>query len=158
MVVLAGIDPGVVDTGWTVLEISTNRLEYSIYSGAFTGKCVQRLNDLTALRDKDTRLFIEKYVPRNTFSTSQSMVELQQDLRGVFPRADFVNNQGSKQIVTDTMLRTLGLFTFEQVTHHQDIRSAARIMLFGALKDELLNRELARLLINVIDGNARRLH
>jgi hypothetical protein len=59
------------------------------------------------------------------------------------PKATVVLNTGVKKIVKRPLMELLGVWSFATGTHHQDLRSAARIALYGMLKHEPLNRLLS---------------
>lgn len=50
-------------------------------------------------------------------------------------------------------MNLLGVWKFSTVTHHQDLRSAARIALFGMLKNEETNRLLADVVADHLKGS-----
>jgi hypothetical protein len=50
------------------------------------------------------------------------------------------------------LLEVLGLWSFSTPTNHDDLRSAARILVLGMLKDEEMNQLLTYILIDHIEG------
>lgn len=54
-----------------------------------------------------------------------------------------LDNMDSKNVVKNDLLKLFKLYSFSTRSHHQDLRSAARIMLFGALKQNDTNALIA---------------
>lgn len=141
IITLIGIDPGLIDTGAVAFYIRTGSPAYTVEYEKIPGGQPQLVaNFVKAHARGDTRIFIEKYRDRGTvFSTHDKMRKLEQDLKRLIPRAKLLNNMGVRDVVTDDLLKLLGVWSFTTVTNHQDLRSAARIALLGALKDDDLN-------------------
>ena len=66
------------------------------------------------------------------------MRDLMVDFRSVLPKATVLDNMGVKKIVSTETLGIFGMNNFP-TTHHRDLESAARILLYGMLKDDKLN-------------------
>lgn len=153
-ITIIGIDPGLVHTGMVAYRIDPSAEEVEIWYRAYAGEYVpgEVLKFKNATAQGDTFLFVEDYRPRgNTYSTDPKMRELISSLRGVMPKAVFLDNMGVKKIVTPKLMKHLGVPKFP-TTHHQDLESAVRIGLFGALKNAELNPILAQVAIDSIDG------
>ena len=99
-----------------------------------------------------TATFIEQYRPRVGYAQDVRMVEAQQKFRGAMKRAKFINNTGSKKVVKRELMELLGVWKFSTPTHHQDLRSAARIAVFGMLKDDELNAVVTAVVKDHLDG------
>ena len=67
-------------------------------------------------------------------------------------------NMGVKKVVRRPLMELLGAWKFSTVTHHQDLRSAARIALLGMLKDPHMNRLLFDVVLDHIEGRTWRVH
>jgi hypothetical protein len=63
-----------------------------------------------------------------------------------------LDNTGVKKIVKPSVLQVLGAWDFATPTHHQDLRSAARIAVLGMMKDQTMNTLLADVVRDHIDG------
>jgi hypothetical protein len=57
-----------------------------------------------------------------------------------------------KKIVSRQLLELVHAYKFGAVTHHQDLRSAARIALLGMMLDPTLNRVLFDYAVDNVDG------
>jgi len=101
----------------------------------------------TFTQDAD-RVFVEAYKPRSNFAVDTYMQESIGELKKALPSATFLNNMGVKKIVTVPLMQLLEVYNFDTPTHHQDLRSAARILLFGMIKDPVLNKLLTDIVRN----------
>lgn len=144
--IIAGVDPGIIHTGLVVFEFSENfrRLDtsFDVINGTnapATRAALVRLVHPSRLGM--TEVFIEKYRPRSGFGTNDQMMEA----NATFPAelgGTLLLNMGVKRVVTRDLLDLLGVWSFSTTTHHQDLRSAARIAVLGMLRDHYLNRGL----------------
>jgi hypothetical protein len=135
---IIGIDPGLVHMGAVAMEFLPDRCR--VTSEVLAG---DKINDavLWTRRFPRAHVFIEAYRERgNTYSTDSRMRDHVGALRRSLPNAKIVDNTGIKAVVKQPLMELVGVWRFAQTTHHQDLRSAARIGLYGALKDEELNR------------------
>jgi len=151
---LVGVDPGLVHTGVVILRLDPKhhqlKVEHFVIEGDEHAFQVKAL--LKALGYKPHRMWIESYRERgNTFGTDSKMRQLLTEFRAEFHEADILDNTGVKKVAKPQLLAVLGLHSFP-TTHHQDLQSAARIMVYGALKDEELNRLLTQVLSDHLDG------
>lgn len=144
MVAIVGIDPGLVHTGLVVMDIEDGECFVApIVIEGTDSHAVQVADHLGQMRLDGEHIFIEAYRPRgNSYGTDPKMRDLMAEFKRVFPKATVVDNTGIKQVVREPLMKRLGVWTFKQKTHHQDLRSAARIGLYGALKDPELNAQL----------------
>ena len=154
---IIGIDPGLVHTGVVVAsfdeEMRQILIEYAVIEGDNHPKTTAETLEAVGYRENlNTYAFIETYRERGTaYSTNPQMRKLVQDFADQFPKAVLVDNTGSKQVVKPHLLRLLGLEKFP-ATHHQDLQAAARILVYGALKDSLLNQLLSQVVRDHLDG------
>ena len=81
------------------------------------------------------------------------MVEGQAMLKLHLPSAKIINNSGVKSIVTKELLQLLDLYDWP-TTHHNDLRSAARIALLAMLRDERANNRLAEFVGAALNNKA----
>ena len=143
---IAGVDPGLVHTGVVILTLSGTDLEMEHH--IVDGIDAPAVADAVGLVDI---CFIEKYRPRMHYGTDDEMVKGEAALKRELPKAVLVNNMGANKVVTPALLKRLGLWDFP-TTHHQDLRSAARIAVLGMMKDPRLNRALADRVKTMLDG------
>jgi hypothetical protein len=73
-------------------------------------------------------------------------------------RGTVLNNTGVKKVVRQPLMELLGVWKFSTTTHHQDLRSAARIALLGMLKHQELNRLLTEVVKDNLEGRGWRVH
>lgn len=144
--IVAGIDPGLVHTGLVVLKFTENFRRLGVSTAVIDGldapATQAELVKLVRPTPVDlVDVFIEKYRPRSGFSTNDRMMEA----NTTFPAetgGTLLLNMGVKKVVTPALMQLLDLWTFKPTTHHQDLRSAARIALFGMMRDDFLNKGL----------------
>ena len=138
---VAGIDPGIVHTGVVHLAFDRRRHMMAVRPLAIAGCKAEDLP--TALIGNNTHVFIEGYRPRSHYSRDNEMVAAVAQMHKELQGSAVLNNTGVKTVVTDELLKLMQVHSFNTVTHHQDIRSAARIALLGMMKDPELNELLA---------------
>ena len=147
---LIGVDPGIVHSGIVSLTFIPNNLpkvEAIVVDGADAAgiaAAVQQIN-----KKEDHFVFVEKYQDRvKGFKQDSKMRKLETELMGLLlstgtdQQVSLVNNTGVKKLVPQRTMEALGCWTFSQKTHHQDLRSAARIALLGAARTPSLSRAL----------------
>lgn len=153
MTEIIGVDPGLVHTGVVVMGFHGDSLiveEFVIPTEFITnakGDLVANLEQVAGAVSMivdlhpGAHVFVEAYRPRgNAYSTDPKMTKLMGYLAQHVKRGKVIDNTGVKQVVKTPLMKLLGVWNFSQPTHHQDLRSAARIGLFGALRDEELNK------------------
>ena len=146
-----GVDPGLVHTGIVRLQINIEDRELQVRTAVSLNTGNQQAHARTvkdALRVLQDpiqvhSLFVEAYRPRgNNYGTDAPMRTLMNELRLTLPHAKVIDNTGSRRVVKPALLKLLGLTSFP-TTHHQDLEAAARILVYGMLKDDALNEALA---------------
>ena len=156
-ITLIGIDPGIVHTGIVVASFDDVAQQILVEHVVIEGKnhpaaARAALESMGYYRNPNTYSFIETYRERGTaYATNPQMRKLVQDFEEQFPQAKLVDNTGSKHVVKPHLLQLLGLDKFP-TTHHQDLQAAARILVYGALKDALLNQLLSQVVRDHLDG------
>lgn len=142
---VVGIDPGLVHTGVVGMSFDPDHrqmtMRFLLLDGADTDKAADWIQD----NYHWPFIFIEKYIPRLKMGTDKSMVAAEAAFKQALPAAKLVNNTGSKAVVTTALMRLLNVWTFPVTTHHQDLRAAARIALYGMVKRPELNELLANI-------------
>ena len=80
---------------------------------------------------------VEEYKARdNDNSKDNSVLETIAYIQLCYPNLILQNNAGYKSDIPDDLLKILGLWKFEK-SHHQDIRAAARLGLFWAMRNDV---------------------
>jgi hypothetical protein len=99
--------------------------------------------------DVKPHVYIEGYRSRSNLAHDKDMLiavrEMQQATKG-----KVLNNTGIKKTVKPAVLQLLGAWKFSTPTHHDDLRSAARIAVLGMLKEH--NELLADVVRDHLDG------
>lgn len=159
-----GVDPGLVHTGVVRLlftpESQAITVEHEAVAGpdtAATGRWIRDLQVGGPGFNPKPHIFVEGYRPRSHFSTDERMTEAVQNMRRELD-ATVLLNTGVKKVVKQPLMELLGVWKFSTSTHHQDLRSAARIALLGMLKNELLNRLLTDVVRAHLAGRPWRVH
>ena len=140
---VVGVDPGLVHTGVVELVFDPALRLVEISPVVVQGTDPVAVHDAIKPSAGQPHIFIEKYQPRSHLNSDARMLEFQAQLRQALPKATVVLNTGVKKVVRRPLMELLGCWKFGTVTHHQDLRSAARIALLGMLKSEPLNRLLS---------------
>ena len=152
MYCFTGVDPGIVHTGVVTFRFSEKDRRFAIDSEVIAGLDVLALTRLLNAVAVTGPIFVEAYRPRSHFYTDQQMVEAMGQIRQINSRIKVISNNGVKKIVKPELMHRLNVWTFRQRTHHDDLRSAARIGLLGALKEEGLNLLLTNFIIDNQEG------
>lgn len=154
---VVGIDPGLRDTGTVLLSFDTYHRIIATRAFVVDGQTLKAdasiiRNWLDSLEVQQPRVFIEKYVPRPGMATSPDMLALENLIRVSLVDTKLVRNTGVKQMVPREVLTLLGLWSFSIPTNHDDLRAAARIAVYGMMKDPTLNTLLADVIGDELDG------
>ena len=151
-----GVDPGIVHTAGVMLgifpETRVLRAVYFVVDGIEPDeldKMITWVNSSPA----PNGVFIEKYRPRSNLHHDMGMIAAVDYLKRGCIRSEVLDNTGVVKVLRPGLLKLLNLWDFPLRTHHQDLRSAARIMLLGMLKDPEIN-EMMYLIINDIQADA----
>lgn len=153
---IIGIDPGLVHTGLVLMRFDKKRrtitVEHAVLNGPDATGAAQWVN--THTESGFLRLgFIEAYRPRATaYSTDDKMVKAVSAFKQSFPRFRVLDNTGVKKVVRRPLLELIGAWNFSTPTNHQDLRSAARIGIYGALKEEDSNHLIADVVRDHLNG------
>lgn len=147
---VVGVDPGLVHTGVVRFVFDHDDRSVTVQDTAIAGPDVAATKAWAGSAEK---IFVEAYRPRSHFDTDQAMVQAVADMRRALG-ATVVSNTGVKQIVRRPLLELLGAWSFATVTHHQDLRSAARIAVFGMLKDEYFNLVVSQVVLDHVAGRS----
>lgn len=155
MVHVVGIDPGLVHTGVVSMKFNRPDKRVDVAATAIDGP------DPAATRnwlfDAKPIVYIEGYRPRSNFDSDARMVTAVNDFRKAFD-GTVLANTGVKKVVKSPLMELLHVWNFGIVTHHQDLRSAARIGLLGMLKDDHLNKLLTDIVADHLRGEPWDVH
>ena len=72
----------------------------------------------------------------NSKSKDNTVLETIAEIQKLIPEAEPFRNGGYQTDVPDELLKALGLWKFGE-SHHQDVRAAARLALFYAMRNDL---------------------
>ena len=139
----SGIDPGIVTTGVVTLSIDSDDRYCQVFETALTQEELPNLRLWTPTE----RIFIEAYEPRSNFGHDTRMAELVKQIADK-TGGTVISNKGVKKVIRKKLMEHLGLWNFQTQTHHQDLRSAAYIMLYGMVKDEVGNQLLTQIVMD----------
>lgn len=147
-----GVDPGLVHTGVVRMSFRPGLKTLEVESHLVPGLDAKAVADWINTHSGAV-VFIEKYAPRQSLDSDVRMVQGEQDLKRELPKAKLLRNTGIKSVVSQQLMEVMGVWSFSTPTHHQDLRSAARIALLGMLKEPRLNNMLADMVRAHLDGN-----
>lgn len=157
---IVGVDPGLVHTGVVSLYFRSDRaieVDHEAVVGP-DARVTKLWIDAHAKHFTSTpQVFIEGYRPRSNFNTDQRMVEAVAKMRAELGGKVLLNT-GVLKVVRQPLLELLGCWKFSTVTHHQDLRSAARIAILGMLKDEQHNALLTDIVRAHLRGRPWHVH
>jgi hypothetical protein len=147
------VDPGLVDTGVVALRFDTEARQLLVQHAVIPPPVEWELAQWVSARPgpRQPQVFVEAYRPRQHLGTDQRMITLEHAIRQVLPKAVFLPNMGVKRVITADLMQLLEVWRFPTSTHHQDLRSAARIALLGMVKDDELNWYLAEMVRETLD-------
>ena len=137
-----GIDPGIVHTAGVKLGIFPYTRVLRSISFVVDGIVPDELDMMITWAGSNPlpdRVFIEKYRPRSNLQHDMDMIAGVDYLKRGCYSSEVLDNTGVVKTIRPSLLKLLNLWNFQQKTHHQDLRSAARIMLLGMLKDPEIN-------------------
>lgn len=159
-VTITGVDPGLVHTGVVAITLDDEAHTWEVQERAVPG--VKDEDDVVqvdvegaaqaCLEFGSDHVFIEGYRPRSHFGTDARMQTGVRGIRASVSGAKVINNTGVKQVVGQDLMHLLGVWKFATSTNHQDLRSAARIGIYGALKHPQLNEILFQFVVDYLDG------
>lgn len=147
-----GIDPGLVHTGVVQLSFYPQRHYLRRAVSVVAGTQVSAVANWVGPPAPRKHVFIEGYKPRSHYDTDNRMVAAVAAIHKEIKGSKVLLNHGAKKIVRKPLMDLLEVYSFTTVTHHQDLRAAARIALFGMLKDEELNAVLTQVVEDYLAG------
>ena len=154
--IFIGIDPGIVHTAGAALGIFPDTRVLRTAPFVVDGIEPDELDKMIAWVNSSpvpSGVFIEKYRPRSNLHHDMGMIAAVDYLKRGCIYSEVLDNTGVVKVLRPGLLKLLNLWDFPLRTHHQDLRSAARIMLLGMLKDPEIN-EMMYHIVNDIQANA----
>lgn len=136
---ITGVDPGLVHTGVVGITMATEDRILTVRHKIVLGPNVE---EVLKFNYSTSRTFIEGYRTRGQFNTNNRMIQAVAEMKKGIPNSVVVPNMGIKKVVKPELLRIMNLQKFP-TSNHQDLQSAARILVLGMLKDPALNYVLA---------------
>ena len=147
-----GVDPGLVDTGIVTITLDNTERTVHVMATALRYADVDTVADYLANSQDLGAVFVEKYEDRGTtFTTHSEMRAFETQLKRLVPSVVLLSNVGVKKVVKDDMLERLHCLNFP-ATNHRDLQAAARIGIYGALKDPAANSLIYQYLIDSVGG------
>ena len=151
-----GVDPGLVHTGIVMLDFDIKKRQLTVahrtVDGLDAGAAWVHVVDMTQHKPSSTLdIFIEWYRPRSGFAVDEQMVQANATFKSTLS-GKLLRNTGVKKVVTRELMELLHVWSFSTSTHHQDLRSAARIALLGMMLDPALNKVLYIFATDNTDG------
>lgn len=161
-VTITGVDPGLVHTGVVAITLDIGISQWLVQERALPGVKdedgtvqVDVAGTAQACLDFGSDyVFVEAYRPRSHFDTDSRMQAGVREIRAAVPGAKVINNTGVKKVVGQSLLSLFGMWSFATSTNHQDLRSAARIGIYGALKNDELNTIMTQFVADALDDRA----
>ena len=157
-----GVDPGLVDTGIVRISFDTDTqrwyVDHTVFKGVVDNRGARRIPSdaiATYLNNEvpsHAVIYIEAYRPRSHYQNDAEMGRAINDLKARVKKAKSLDNTGMKKVVKPALMQRLNVWTFSTKTHHNDLRSAAMIALYGMLKDPDGNAVLFQFLCDQLAG------
>ena len=141
-----GIDPGLVHTAVVTLEVDPFVKRWGTSFRVFDGLGDDVVEEIKQHTRRDTAVFVEEYKPRSHFSQDNEMVSGVSRLNKAIHKAQVISNTGVKKVVRRKVMDYFDLWNWPQVTHHQDLRSAGYILLYGMYKEPEFNQLIYNIL------------
>ena len=149
-----GVDPGLVHTGIVALQLYSINKTFLVDHQVVDGVDEPALEELAAFQSTHMPYkelsFVEAYRPRSAYDSDARMGKAVNDIAAMGFKP--INNTGVKKAVRVDLMKLLNLWTFSTPTHHQDLRSAAYIMIYGLLKNPRTNKVLADFVSDHVAG------
>lgn len=156
MIQAIGIDPGLVDTGIVSLTIREQRRALEVHSAVVKGTDVpeiKRVVDEMRAYNKNALIFVEDYRARSHWKEDTQMLNAVAAVTSALPGSKKLPNTGIKTLIKPVVLEVFGLRRFPHTTNHQDLLSAARILMLGLYKDPDINTLLASIVKDDLNGH-----
>ena len=139
MTVILSIDPSSAkatksNTGITLLD---NGKLLDCWCLPFGVKGFRDWHEKEFKKIKCDKVIFEHFEARdNSKAKDNSVLETIAEIKRLIPYAEPFRNGGYKSDVPDELLKKLGLWKFGE-SHHQDVRAAARLAIFYAMRSDI---------------------
>lgn len=151
---VAGIDPGLIHTGVVSAAFNQQSKLIEVNTWVALGPDAPSVGEWLWREHPflhADNIWIEKYRPRGHLSNNIEMVKAEAAFKQ-HTQGHLLLNTGVKKVVRRPLMELLGMWQFATPTNHDDLRSAARIMLYGMLKNETLNKVIADVVADHLNG------
>lgn len=152
---IIGIDPGIIHTGVVsalfLPQLRGVHVKHSVTPGLDEAE-VKRQIKLFHAGTPDA-IYVEGFRSRSNLGHDKEM-HVGVSAIAKATRGRVLDNTGIKKVVKRPVLEALGIWKFSTPTNHDDLRSAARILVLGMLKEH--NELLADVVRDHIDGRSWR--
>ena len=147
-----GVDPGLIDTGIVTITLNNEDRSIHVMATALRRADAETVADYLNNSQDLGAVFVEKYEDRGTtFTTHHEMRAFETQLKRLVPHIVLLSNTGVRKVVKDDMLNRLHCLDFP-ATNHRDLQAAARIGIYGALKDPAANSLIYQCLLDSVRG------
>jgi hypothetical protein len=153
---IVGVDPGLVHTGVVRLWFEPRHREITVDHYVVLGPDGKVVNQWVR-QEPHPEIFIEGYRPRSNLNSDERMVKGVAAI-ALATKGKVLNNTGVVKVVKPQLLELIGAWRFSTPTHHQDLRSAARIAVLGMLKNDTHNALLTSVVRDHLRGRTWRVH
>lgn len=139
MTIILSIDPSsnVAKTSNTGIVLIENGKLLNYWCLPYGVKGFRKWFETVGSSLKTDVVVVEQFEARdNDKSKDNSVLETIDFIKTCYPDLILQRNAGYKSDVPDSLLKKLGLWKFEK-SHHQDVRAAARLALFYAMRNDL---------------------
>lgn len=150
--IFMGVDPGLVHTGVVAFAFYEGRRHLLTNSWVIDGPDAAAVAAAVQVWKPD-HVFIEAYRPRSHYSTDARMGRAVNEIKAAVPGSKTIDNTGVKKVIRPALMRAMDVWNFTQSTHHQDLRAAARIGLYGAVKDSDMNAVIYKFMDDYLNGD-----
>lgn len=149
--VMVGVDPGMVHTGVVRVAFDSKKKTIKRKCAVIDGLDMEAVADWVEKEDP-WRVFVEKYRQRMKLSADPDMMAAERRIKELIPSAVVMENMGIHKVVPVKVMEIMGLWSFPVHTHHQDLRSAARIMVKGMLREDIGNWVVSEIVQHHLHG------
>lgn len=146
---IIGIDPGIIHTGVVSALFLPHLREVQVEHHVFMGLDAHGIGILCRSFGQKPQVYVEGFRSRSNLAHDKDMhVGVSEIAKAT--RGKTLDNTGIKKVVKRPVLEALGIWKFSTPTNHDDLRSAARILVLGMLKEH--NALLADVIRDHLDG------
>ena len=136
---ILAIDPSSnrIETSTTGIVLLNNAQLEAYWVVPYGSKHFKRWFDEVGNTLKFDKVVVEKFEARdNDQSKDNSVLETIAMIEVCFPSVILQRNAGYQSDIPNNLLKVLGLWKFDK-SHHQDVRAAARLGLFWAMRNDV---------------------